>query len=184
VSAAKRKKGRGRKIGKAQKAAEEAAAAAEETAEEAKAAEARRASARHASDARIAGSVAEVNASPADRAACAEAERMLTVEQVALRKMRAQRHGWVCALWLQEQLHVFLARDLEGVADGEEGWIEKVVAGGGKERAPVRVTKEQLESQHMVVMDEQEFFFFDIDRVDSDDDGDPAALNGAFDAVE
>ena len=30
----------------------------------------------------------------------------------------------------------------------------------------MRVTKEQLESQHMVVMDKQEFFFFDIDRVD------------------
>ena len=27
------------------------------------------------------------------------------------------------------------------MADGEEGWIEKVVAGGGKERAPVRVTE-------------------------------------------
>jgi hypothetical protein len=70
--------------------------------EEAKAAEARRASARHASDARIAGSVAEVNASPADKVACAKAELMLTVEQVALREMRAQRHGWMCALWVQK----------------------------------------------------------------------------------
>ena len=166
-----RKKGRGRRISKAQKAAEEAAEETVEEAEEAKAAEARSASARsasarHARQAQLAGSVAEVNASPADKVAFAEAELMLTVEQVALRKMREQRHGWVCALWVQKQLHVFLAHGLEGVADGEEGWIEKVVAGGGKERAPVRVAEGQLESQRLVVMDEQEFFFFDIDGVD------------------
>jgi hypothetical protein len=107
---------------------------------------------RQAKVAQVNGSVKHVNASRADVDACAEAERMLTVEQVALRKMRAQRHGWVCALWVQKQLHVFLARDLEGVAGGKEGWIEKVVAGGGKEREPVRVTKEQLEGQHMVVL--------------------------------
>ena len=73
-------------------AAAAAAAAAEETAEEetaeeaeeAKAAEARRASARHARQAQLAGSVAEVNASPADKVAFAEAELMLTVEQARL----------------------------------------------------------------------------------------------------
>ena len=87
------------------------------------------------SAAKMSGSVKHVTPTPADLVACAEAERMLTVEEVALRKMRAQKHGWVCALWVQEQLHVFLARDLEGVAGGRtEGWIEKVVAGGGKER--------------------------------------------------
>jgi len=142
------------------------------------AAEARRASARHARQAQLAGSVAEVNASRADKVAFAEAELMLTVEQVALRKMRAQRHGWVCALWVQKQLRVFLAHDLDGVAGGrKEGWIEEVVAGGRKERAPVRVAEGQLESQRLVVMDGQEFFFFDIDRVDlfSDLGGDKKA---------
>ena len=121
ASAGKRKKGRGRRISKAQKAAEEAAA--EETAEEAaeaKAAEARSASARHARQAQLAGSVAEVNASPADKVAFAEAELMLTVEQVALRKMRAQGHGWVCALWVQKQLRVFLAHDLDGGDGGRK----------------------------------------------------------------
>ena len=87
---------------------------------------------------------------------------MLTVEEVALREMRAQGHGWVCALWVQKQLHVFLAYDLEG--NGR--WIKKVVAGGGKESEPVRVAEERLESQHMVVMEEQQFFFFDTDNVD------------------
>ena len=101
--------------------------------EEAKAAEARKAGAHHARQAQLAGSVAEVNASPADKVAFAEAELMLTVEQVALRKMRAQRHGWVCALWVQKQLRVFLAHDLDGVAGGrKEGWIEEVVAGGAR----------------------------------------------------
>ena len=107
ASTGKRKKGRGRRISKAQKAAEEAAA--EETAEEAeeaKAAEARRASARHARQAQLAGSVAEVKPSRADKVACAEAELVLTVEQVALRKMRAQGHGWVCALWPPPALDV------------------------------------------------------------------------------
>ena len=146
--------------------------------EEAKAAEARRASARHARQAQLAGSVAEVNASPADKVAFAEAELMLTVGQVALRKMRAQGHGWVCALWVQKQLRVFLARDLDGGDGGrKEGWIEEVVAGGRKERAPVRVAEGRLESQRLVVKDEQEFFFFDIDRVDlfSDLGGDKKA---------
>ena len=87
---------------------------------------------------------------------------MLTVEEVALREMRAQGHGWVCALWVQKQLHVFLAYDLEG--NGR--WIKKVVAGGGKESEPVRVDEERLERQHMVVMEEQQFFFFDTDHVD------------------
>ena len=142
------------------------------------AAEARRASARHARQAQLAGSVAEVNASPADKVAFAEAELMLTVEQVALRKMRAQGHGWVCALWVQKQLRVFLAHDLDGGDGGrKEGWIEEVVAGGRKERAPVRVAEGRLESQRLVVMDGQEFFFFDIDGVDlfSDLGGDKKA---------
>ena len=79
-----------------------------------------------------------MNPSLHDEEAHREAERMLTVEEVALREMRARGHGWVCALWVQEQLHVFLARDLEGVAGGhKEGWIEKVVAGGqGAAREP------------------------------------------------
>ena len=162
----------------AEAAEAEAAEAAEAEAAEAEAAEARRASARHARQAQLAGSVAEVNASRADKVAFAEAELMLTVEQVALRKMRAQRHGWVCALWVQKQLRVFLAHDLDGGDGGrKEGWIEEVVAGGRKERAPVRVAEGQLESQRLVVMDEQEFFFFDIDGVDlfSDLGGDKKA---------
>ena len=160
ASAGKRKKGRGRKISKAQKAAEEAAAAAEEEtaeetaeeAEEAKAAEARRASAHHARQAQLAGSVAEVKPSRADKVACAEAELVLSVEQVALRKMRAQRHGWVCALLVGERLHVYLAGDLAG----DRGWIREVVVGGGKESAQVRVDKDRLESQPMVVMKKQD----------------------------
>ena len=160
--------------GAAVAAAEGAAVAAAETAAAAEAVAAASApSERHAAycrlgkEAQINGTVKRVKPSWRDEEAHREAEQRLTVEQVALRKMREQRHGWVCALWVQEQLHVFLARDLEGVAGGrKEGWIEKVVAGGGKESEPVRVTKEQLESQHMVVMDKQEFFFFDIDRVD------------------
>ena len=159
MSAAKRKKGRGRKIGKAQKAAEEAAAAAEETAEEAKAAEARRASARHALDARIAGSVKHVNPSRDDLAACTEAKLMLTVEEVALQEMREQGRGWVCALCVGERLHVYLAGDLAG----ENPVIRKVVVGGGKEGAQVRmdVDKDRLESQPMVVMEEQKFYYVD-----------------------
>jgi hypothetical protein len=166
----------------AEKTAAEAEAAEAEAAEaeaaEAEAAEARSASGRHARKARTDGSVAEVNASRADKVAFAEAELMLTVEQVALRKMRAQGHGWVCALWVQKQLRVFLARDLDGGDGGrKEGWIEEVVAGGRKERAPVRVAEGRLESQRLVVMDGQEFFFFDIDGVDlfSDLGGDKKA---------
>ena len=54
-------------------------------------------------------------------------------------------------------MHVYLAGDLED----DNRWIKKVVAGGGKESERVPVTKEQLESQHMVVMKEQKFFFVD-----------------------
>jgi hypothetical protein len=161
-----KKKNQGGRQGSSTKA--EAARAAKAEAAEAEAAEARRASARHARQAQLAGSVAEVNASRADKVAFAEAELMLTVGQVALRKMRAQGHGWVCALWVQKQLRVFLARDLDGGDGGrKEGWIEEVVAGGRKERAPVRVAEGRLESQRLVVMDGQEFFFFDIDGVAS-----------------
>jgi len=154
------------------------AAAAAAAAEQMAAAEARRASARRARKARTDGSVAEVKPSRADKVACAEAELVLSVEQVALRKMRAQGHGWVCALWVQKQLRVFLAHDLDGGDGGRKvAWIEEVVAGGRKERAPVRVAEGRLESQRLVVMDGQEFFFFDIDGVDlfSDLGGDKKA---------
>ena len=168
ASAGKRKKGRGRKISKAQKAAAAAAAAkeaagetegeaegeAEAAEEEAKAAEARRARARGANQARTDGSVRRVNLSPDDLAACNEAKLELTVEQVALQEMRARKRGWVCALWVEGQLHVYLAGDLEG----DKPWVKKV-EGGGKEGEQVCVAKEQLESQRMVVMKEQKFFF-------------------------
>ena len=60
-------------------------------------------------------------------------------------------------------MHVYLAGglDLTGGLEDDNRWIKKVVAGGGKESERVPVTKEQLESQHMVVMKEQTFFFVD-----------------------
>ena len=123
------------------------------------AADARRAIARRALDARIAGSVQHVDPSSADLEALAEAEAELTVEQVALQEMREQGRGWVCALWVGERLHVYLAGDLAG----ENPVIRKVVVGGGKEGAQVRmdVDKDRLESQPMVVMEEQKFFYVD-----------------------
>ena len=99
------------------------------------AADARRAIARRALDARIAGSVQHVDPSSADLEALAEAEAELTVEQVALQEMREQGRGWVCALWVGERLHVYLAGDLAG----ENPVIRKVVVGGGKEGAQVRM---------------------------------------------
>ena len=48
----------------------------------------------------------------ADLEARADAEGMLTVEEVALREMRVNKSGWVCALSVGGQLHVFLAGDL------------------------------------------------------------------------
>ena len=124
------------------------------------AADARRAIARRALDARIAGSVQHVDPSSADLEALAEAEAELTVEQVALQEMREQGRGWVCALLVGERLHVYLAGDLAG----ENPVIRKVVVGGGKEGAQVRmdVDKDRLESQPMVVMEEQKFFYVDI----------------------
>ena len=124
-----------------------AAAAAEKTAAEAEAAEARSASGRHARKARTDG-VAEVKPTSADLAACAEAKLELPVEQVALQKMRALKHGWVCALWVEGRLHVYLAGGLED----DNRWIMEVMAGGGKESEQVRVDKDRLESQPMVVM--------------------------------
>jgi len=120
---------------------------------------ARRAIARRALDARIAGSVQHVDPSSADLEALAEAEAELTVEQVALQEMREQGRGWVCALWVGERLHVYLAGDLAG----ENPVIRKVVVGGGKEGAQVRmdVDKDRLESQPMVVMEGQKFFYVD-----------------------
>ena len=106
--------------------------------------------------AQINGSVKHVNLSPDDLAACAEAKLGLAVEQVALQKMRALKHGWVCALWVEGRLHVYLAGGLED----DNRWIMEVMA-GGKESERVRVAKEQLESQPMVVMKEQQFFYVD-----------------------
>ena len=169
ASAGKRKKGRGRRISKAQKAAEEAAA--EETAEEAEeaaeaeAAEARRASSRHARKARTDGSVAEVKPSRADKVACAEAEPVPTVMEVALQEMRAFKRGWACALWVWGRLHVYLAGDLEN----DRRWIKKVVT-GAEESEQVPVDKDRLESQHMVVMKQQKFFFVDTAGFEPFDD--------------
>jgi len=64
------------------------------------------ASCRLGNAAQINGSVKHVKPSLHDQEAHREAEQRLTVEQVALRKMREQRHGWVCALWVKEQLPV------------------------------------------------------------------------------
>ena len=104
-----KKKNQGGRQGSSTKA--EAARAAKAAVADAKAAEARSASARNARNARTDGSVKRVNLSPADVAARAEAEAALTVEQVALREMRLRGHGWVCALYVRGQLHVFLAGD-------------------------------------------------------------------------
>jgi hypothetical protein len=56
----------------------------------------------------------------------------------------------VCALWVRGRLHVYLAGDLED----DSRWIKKVVT-GGEESEQVRMDKDRLESQHMVVMKEQ-----------------------------
>ena len=79
--------------------------------------------------AQINGSVKHVNLSPDDLAACAEAKLGLAVEQVALQKLRAFKHGWVCALWVQKQLHVFLAHDLDGVAGLEFAGCDSTYSG-------------------------------------------------------
>ena len=102
-------------------AAAETAAAAEAVAAASAPSERHAASCRLGKEAQINGTVKRVKPSRHDEEAHREAEQRLTVEQVALRKMREQRHGWVCALWVKEQLHVFLARDLEGVAGGGGG---------------------------------------------------------------
>ena len=110
-------------------------------------------------EAQINGTVKRVKPSRGDEAAHREAKLVLTLEQVALQEMREQGRGWVCALWVGERLHVYLAGDLAG----ENPVIRKVVVGGGKEGAQVRmdVDKDRLESQPMVVMEEQKFFYVD-----------------------
>ena len=110
-------------------------------------------------EAQINGTVKRVKPSRGDEAAHREAKLVLTLEQVALQEMREQGRGWVCALWVGERLHVYLAGDLAG----ENPVIRKVVVGGGKEGAQVRmdVDKDRLESQPMVVMKEQKFFYVD-----------------------
>ena len=59
-------------------------------------------------------------------------------------------------------MHVYLAGglDLAGGLEDDNRWIMEVMA-GGKESERVRVAKEQLESQPMVVMKEQQFFYVD-----------------------
>ena len=110
-------------------------------------------------EAQINGTVKRVKPSRGDEAAHREAKLVLTLEQVALQEMREQGRGWVCALCVGERLHVYLAGDLAG----ENPVIRKVVVGGGKEGAQVRmdVDKDRLESQPMVVMKEQKFFYVD-----------------------
>ena len=103
------------------------------------------ASCRLGNEAQINGTVKRVKPSRGDEAAHREAKLVLTLEQVALQEMREQGRGWVCALWVGERLHVYLAGDLAG----ENPVIRKVVVGGGKEGAQVRmdVDKDRLESQ-------------------------------------
>jgi len=117
------------------------------------------ASCRLGNEAQINGTVKRVKPSRGDEAAHREAKLVLTLEQVALQEMREQGRGWVCALWVGERLHVYLAGDLAG----ENPVIRKVVVGGGKEGAQVRmdVDKDRLESQPMVVMEGQKFFYVD-----------------------
>ena len=86
-------------------------------------------------EAQINGTVKRVKPSRGDEAAHREAKLVLTLEQVALQEMREQGRGWVCALWVGERLHVYLAGDLAG----ENPVIRKVVVGGGKEGAQVRM---------------------------------------------
>ena len=147
-SGAAASKGRTKGKGKGRPGKGKAAVAAEEAEAAAEAAEARSARARNARQARTDGSVRSVNLSPDDLAACAEAKLELPVEQVALQEMRALKRGWVCALWVEGRLHVYLAGGLEG----DDPWIKQALVGGGKESEKVSVAKEQLESQHMVVM--------------------------------
>ena len=142
-----------------------AAAAAETAVAAAAVAAASAPSERHAAsghlgnEAQINGTVKRVKPSRGDEAAHREAKLVLTLEQVALQEMREQGRGWVCALCVGERLHVYLAGDLAG----ENPVIRKVVVGGGKEGAHVRmdVDKDRLESQPMVVMEEQKFFYVD-----------------------
>jgi hypothetical protein len=75
-------------------------------------------------EAQINGTVKRVKPSWDDEEAHREAKLELTLEQVALQEMRAQGRGWVCALWVGERLHVYLAGDLAG----DNRWIRKVVA--------------------------------------------------------
>ena len=134
ASAGKRKKGRGRRISKAQKAAAAEEEETAETAEQAKAAEARGASGRHARQAQIAGSVAEVNASPADKVAFAEAERARAPWEDALAEMRRREKGWVHTREVQGKMAVALVDDPgadhprvtwyseEGCGSADVGW--------------------------------------------------------------
>ena len=128
---------------------------------------------RHAANGRLgkaaqmSGSVKHVTPTSDDVAARAEAEAALAVEQMALREMRDRGHGWVCALYVRGKLHVYLAGDLggHGLRFGHgRPWVKEIVACGLIGQVPV--DEARLESQRMVVMDKQRFFFFDTDGVE------------------
>jgi hypothetical protein len=106
-----------------------------------------------------------LNLTLTDKVACAEAEPVPTVMEVALQEMRAFKRGWACALWVWGRLHVYLAGDLEN----DRRWIKKVVT-GSEESEQVPVDKDRLESQHMVVMKQQKFFFVDTAGFEPFDD--------------
>jgi hypothetical protein len=151
--------------------------------EEATAAEARRASGRHARQARTDGSVAEVKPSSADLAACAVARPVPTVMEVALQEMRARKSGWVCALRVDGRLHVYLAGDLEN----DRRWIKKVVTGGevmqdGSTGGPLSPTRPAVppraRSPEATTPNPHAL------KISRDGDGEPAALDGAFNAAE
>ena len=89
------------------------------------------------SKALINGTAKPVASRLADLEARADAEGMLTVEEVALREMRVNKSGWVCALSVGGQLHVFLAGDL----GSDNPRVKRITAGGeeGEEGEKVRV---------------------------------------------
>ena len=95
-------------------AAAETAAAAEALAAASAPSERHAASGRLGKEAQINGTVKPVKPSWDDEEAHREAKLELTVEEAALQEMRERERGWVCALWEEGRLRVYLAGDLEG----------------------------------------------------------------------
>jgi len=148
----------------------------EATAEEAKAAEARSARAHGARKAQTDGSVMHVNASRADKVARAEAEPVPTVMEVALQEMRAFKSGWVCAL----RVAPGASTEPEGATDAAAAAAPVMQEGStGGPLSPTRpAVPPRARSPEATTPNPHAL------KISRGGDGDQAALDGAFDAVQ